>query len=76
LFFLSANETPKAVRKHFDDDLKQAQFIIDNSTCFAKFLPKAMRSKLLLPLSPTVALKTHAGLCDRGENPGSWNGKR
>jgi len=59
-FYLSMR-LQKAVGKYFDDDLQQVQFTINNSTCFAKFLPHAMRSRLLLSYYPTIALKNTCG---------------
>ena len=63
LYYLPAKEIPKAVGKYFDNDLKQVQFMIDNSTCFAKFFTKKNEIKAAIAVFPDHRPQKHMWAC-------------
>lgn len=63
LFYLPVEDIPKAVGKYFNNDLKQVKFMIDNSTCFAKFGTKKNEIKWAIAVFPDHRPKEHMWAC-------------
>jgi len=63
LFYLPEKEIPKAVGKYFDNDVNQVNFMIKNSTCFAKFGTKKNEIKWAIAVFPDHRPKEHMWAC-------------
>ncbi len=63
LFYLPASDIYKAVGKYFGNDPKQVQFMIDNSTCFAKFFTKQNEITAAIAVFPDHRPKEHMRAC-------------
>lgn len=63
LYYLPTRDIYKAVGKHFDNDRKQVQFMIDNSTCFAKFFTRKNEIVAGFAVFPDHRPKDHMWAC-------------
>lgn len=63
LFYLPAKDIYKAVGKYFGNDPKQVQFMVDNSTCFAKFFTKNNEITAAIAVFPDHRPKDHMRAC-------------
>ncbi len=63
LYYLPRAEIPKAVGKYFDNDLSQVNFMIENSTCFAKFFTKNNEIRAGFAVFPDHRPKDHMWAC-------------
>lgn len=63
LYYLPAKDIYKAVGKYFDNDPKQVKFMVDNSTCFAKFFTRKGEITAGLAVFPDHRPKDHMWAC-------------
>lgn len=63
LYYLPQKDIYKAVGKYFDNDPKQVKFMVDNSTCFAKFFTKKGEITAALAVFPDHRPKEHMWAC-------------
>ncbi|NQW01726.1 MAG: DUF2927 domain-containing protein [Rhodospirillales bacterium] len=63
LYYLPTKDIYKAVGKHFDNDPRQVQFMVDNSTCFAKFFTRNNEIVAGFAVFPDHRPKDHMWAC-------------